>query len=216
MVSRAQDPGSPGLGRAGGGSQACSSAAWEREPGCPVSPGIRQPLPAAWPGRTVGCGRPSLRRAGPVPVGTCRGPPEPVEGLAPYHLFTNSWKSCVKAPWGSLGGGCGREQMGGSGAQSGSRTTEGMAPSRDPQDAPPRSAQQPPAGPAAPPGWLGLFRALLSKALVWEGGKEGRATLTLQTRVVTLSCYPPRWAPGKEQWAWTTQRAASSRSWPEC
>lgn len=35
-------------------------------------------------------------------------------GAEPYHLFTNSWKSWVKTPLGSLGGGCGREQMGGS------------------------------------------------------------------------------------------------------
>lgn len=40
--------------------------------------------------------------------------PKTVLGVvAPYHLFTNSWKSWVKTPLGSLGGGCRREQRGG-------------------------------------------------------------------------------------------------------
>lgn len=30
----------------------------------------------------------------------------------PYHLFTNSWKSCVKTPFGSLGGGCREKEKG--------------------------------------------------------------------------------------------------------
>ena len=33
--------------------------------------------------------------------------------MASYHLFTNSWKSWVKTPLGSLGGGCGAGQTGG-------------------------------------------------------------------------------------------------------
>lgn len=57
----------------------------------------------------MGCGRLFLRRAGFVSVGICRGSFEFVEGLVFYYLFINFWKFCVKASWGSLGGGCGRE-----------------------------------------------------------------------------------------------------------
>lgn len=44
--------------------------------------------------------------------GSTSRPPPPATRGNPHHLFTNSWKSCVKTPLGSLGGGCGEKEKG--------------------------------------------------------------------------------------------------------
>lgn len=94
-------------------------------PGCSVRPAFLSGGPAEGLGRDqrrwmagVWAAH-SRRQAGPhVPRGQPGTQPHPpntaLEAVAPYHLFTNSWKSWVKTPLGSLGGGCGREETGGS------------------------------------------------------------------------------------------------------
>lgn len=44
--------------------------------------------------------------------GSTYRPPPSAARRNPYHLFTNSWKSCVKTPFGSLGGGCREKEKG--------------------------------------------------------------------------------------------------------
>ena len=85
-------------------------------PAAPIGPGrgarprTRKEVHTWVGGQGVG-GHPR-RQAGP-PAAWHPAPARPetvLEAVAPYHLFTNSWKSWVKTPLGSLGGGCGRTE----------------------------------------------------------------------------------------------------------
>lgn len=78
-----------------------------------IQPGTKKEV-CLWVG-SRGVGNYPRRQAGP-PMAWHPAPARPetvLEVVAPYHLFTNSWKSWVKTPLGSLGGGCGRQQRGG-------------------------------------------------------------------------------------------------------
>lgn len=143
----------------------------------------RAPVPpdaaTAWHPRGPGRPRKQARPPGPCPTR-----PE-LAAMASYHLFTNSWKSWVKMPLGSLGGGCGAGQKGG-GESSRMLLESGRKGASQP--VPLRTARHllgtlrmhpswrqrvpttplPAASPGSPANWVGLFPEFPSKALlVW-------------------------------------------------